>query len=407
MKLIIDATNLFRWQGPPTGIVRVEMELARYCLSNLNNLQYIFVCCSGFPHVLPNDKVRDVIKKIESKGHSFAWSFFISKVKSSIKKVVSFAVPDSLRTSLKKALAGYIEVQEGDVFVGVKTCWSKDEYQFFSYLKERKGVKLVSIVHDMIPLTHPEYFAGLNESKVFFDYFYHLNYLFDRLAFVSNFSGSEFKKLVKEHGMSSLPVLKTIYLGNDVKNNDLPLEKIKRKPYVLYVSTIEVRKNHISLLKAWLRAEECSIDMPDLICVGRKGWLAEEVWHLYQSNPSLSKKVTFLSDIYDDMLVELYKHCLFTVYPSRVEGYGLGVAESLAYGKICIISTAAALNEAAQGIMPMVEPDNIDGWIKKISSLFSDTIERKRIESKIKNEFVPRSWETFAKEFVSFAMGQA
>ena len=113
--------------------------------------------------------------------------------------------------------------------------------------------------------------------------------------------------------------------------------------YVLCVSTLELRKNHRLLLAVWRRLlARVRREQRSPAGVGWTGRL------LYLGQPAASKravglqlpngKIVLMSDLADEELAEVYRRCLFTVFPSLYEGWGMPVAESLAQGKFGVAS---------------------------------------------------------------------
>ncbi|MHA4875417.1 glycosyltransferase, partial [Enterococcus faecium] len=84
---------------------------------------------------------------------------------------------------------------------------------------------------------------------------------------------------------------------------------------------------------------------PDLVCVGGRGWLNDHVYAALDRDPELAEKVRIISGLTDSHLALLYSTCLFTVYLSTYEGWGLPVTESLCYGKVPLLSDTSSLPE--------------------------------------------------------------
>ena len=117
--------------------------------------------------------------------------------------------------------------------------------------------------------------------------------------------------------------------------------------FVLFVATIEGRKNHQLMLDIWRRMVVDGDDPPSLVCVGRVGWRTQTFLAELVETNYLDGKIVLLEEISDEHLKLLYSRCLFTVCPSLYEGWGLPVGESLAAGKICVCSDRASLPEVA------------------------------------------------------------
>ncbi|MDE2116240.1 MAG: hypothetical protein KGJ29_15415, partial [Hyphomicrobiales bacterium] len=93
----------------------------------------------------------------------------------------------------------------------------------------------------------------------------------------------------------------------------------------------------------------------------------------------------------------LYEHCLFTVYPSIVEGWGLPIGESLAHGKLCIASNTSSMPEVGGEFVQYLDPFNFTGAFDIVSRFINNPIEVREAEMRIKLGFRPRSWNEVVK----------
>src|SRR5205807_8834068 len=93
--------------------------------------------------------------------------------------------------------------------------------------------------------------------------------------------------------------------------------------YVLYVSTIELRKNHRLLVRVWQRLLERhgANLVPNLIFAGKIGWLVEDLLADLEASNYLNGKIILLRSLSDAQLQQAYRSCLFTVFPSLCEGW--------------------------------------------------------------------------------------
>jgi hypothetical protein len=164
--------------------------------------------------------------------------------------------------------------------------------------------------------------------------------------------------------------------------------------YVLFVGTIEARKNHLLAFNAWVRLckDHGLAKVPKLVCVGVRGWLSDPAYIKLGSSTELKEKVVILSGITDYELAELYKNSLFTLFPSAYEGWGLPVTESLCFGKIPVTTNVSSLPEAGGEFAEYFEPGDERGLLAILERLIFDANYRRRRETLIRQKFTPRSW---------------
>jgi glycosyltransferase involved in cell wall biosynthesis len=116
---------------------------------------------------------------------------------------------------------------------------------------------------------------------------------------------------------------------------------------ILSVGTIEPRKNHVAMIRAFLKAVAQSTRKAELTLVGSAPFadLQAEIERYVNLNPA----VRWIGEVEDERLKELYASCHFTIYPSLEEGFGLPVVESLWHGRPCVCRDRGALAEVARG----------------------------------------------------------
>jgi len=116
---------------------------------------------------------------------------------------------------------------------------------------------------------------------------------------------------------------------------------------ILCVGTVEPRKNHLNLLKAFQILQNKYNKKIELILLGGAPFpdLTKKIEQIIKNQPSIKWE----KDASDFRLKQLYDKCLFTVYPSLDEGFGLPILESLWYGRPCICRNASSMAEIAPG----------------------------------------------------------
>jgi hypothetical protein len=175
------------------------------------------------------------------------------------------------------------------------------------------------------------------------------------------------------------------------------------EPFVLFVSTIEGRKNHVLAYRTWEKLVEAGEDPPRLICVGRPGWQAEEFVSLQTASAGLGGRIEVLSDVSDGELEWLYANCLFTIYPSLYEGWGLPITESLVRGKLCVASNTSSMPEAGGDLALYVDPLDPDDFGRTIRRLLANPEMVREREEAIRVGFVPRLWDDVTADYAAAA----
>ncbi len=201
------------------------------------------------------------------------------------------------------------------------------------------------------------------------------------------------------------PRVEVIRLGHLVRSgaiNAAPPHGLRSGEFVLTVGDIVPRKNHALLISVWQRLlRQRPAALKPLVIVGRGGadssWLTNQIG----ADAALRRNVHILSNADDRQLDWLYTNCLFTVFPSVLEGYGLPVAESLAAGKVCVASSSSAIPEASQGFGIHLDPNDLESWITEIDRLLVNPAELERETRRIAG-FRPLTWSDTVADIMRF-----
>lgn len=132
------------------------------------------------------------------------------------------------------------------------------------------------------------------------------------------------------------------------------------KDFILFVSTIEPRKNLPTLLQAYRELRDKYKRDELLVLAGSKGWLWEEVYETV-SRLNLEEHVAFLGRVPSADLLFLYNAARLLVHPSFYEGFGLTPLEAMTCGTPVIVSNTAALPEVVGDAGLMINPHDVDG----------------------------------------------
>lgn len=168
--------------------------------------------------------------------------------------------------------------------------------------------------------------------------------------------------------------------------------------FILYVAAMMPHKNHEFLLAVWrdLIEEHGREKIPTLVCVGAESVNSSRFIAAAFHDPVLRGRVKWLRHADDAELRWLYENCLFTVFPSLYEGWGLPVGESLAAGKVCVASNAASIPEIAPEYTDLLHPRDFPGWRARIANYIFNPEARKTREAEIAG-YRPTGWSDSAR----------
>lgn len=169
---------------------------------------------------------------------------------------------------------------------------------------------------------------------------------------------------------------------------------------VLYVGTLEPRKNLVMLLEAFHRLISApNFEDATLLIAGSKGWYYEQIFAAAGRLGLLAaKRVRFLGRVPDDELRLWYNIAAVCAYPSRYEGFGLPVLEAMACGTPALASNTSALPEVAGDAGILLDPDDTAGWADALRRTLSDRQLAERMRRKGLAQAAKFSWERTAKE---------
>lgn len=140
------------------------------------------------------------------------------------------------------------------------------------------------------------------------------------------------------------------------------LARLGLKPgYLLYVGTIEPRKNILTLMRSYCRLDDALRSQHPLVLAGSWGWGYERE-RVYFEEEARHRGVRHLGYVADGDLPALYSSATALVYPSRYEGFGLPPIEMMACGGLVLASTAPAIREVCGQFAQLIHPDDEAGW---------------------------------------------
>jgi len=172
-----------------------------------------------------------------------------------------------------------------------------------------------------------------------------------------------------------------------------------KHPFVLGVGTLEPRKNHIGLIKAFHQAQQKKHGPAMLAIAGGQGWLYEETQRVV-AELKLEKKVRFLGRVSDLELVSLYSMADIFAFPSFFEGFGIPRLEAMACGVPVITSNVSALPEVAGDAALLVDPHNIQEMADAIIRLLENESLREELRQKGYQRVQQYTWTESARKML-------
>ncbi|MEB3294967.1 MAG: glycosyltransferase family 1 protein [Synechococcales bacterium] len=181
---------------------------------------------------------------------------------------------------------------------------------------------------------------------------------------------------------------------------DPTLENPWQKPYLLFVSTIEPRKNVVGLIQAFNALKAQNGIEHDLILIGQKGWLYESVFNAIAQSP-YRDSIHHLSYLPDAQVMAFYQFADVFVYPSYYEGFGLPVLEAMTLGAPVVTSHTASLPEVAGLAALLINPYDIAAMATAISKVISDRAFRQQLRDRGYEQAKKFSWLKTAKKTIA------
>lgn len=264
------------------------------------------------------------------------------------------------------------------------------EQPAYRALIHRLSARPVFFVHDLIPLTHPEYCRpgeGPRHAR-------RMDTVLDCAAGVVANSQATLDSLADYARATgkALPPAVVAPLAPGLAappHTPRPLDA----PYFVMLGTVEPRKNHWLILHLWRRlAERQGAAAPKLLVIGQRGWECENVADLLERCPALRGAVLELPGLADAEVAGYLRHAQALLFPSFAEGYGLPLLEALALGMPVIASDLPAFREIAGAIPEYLDPLDGIGWAGLIDAYARPDSPARAAQLRRLQGFQPPSW---------------
>jgi glycosyltransferase involved in cell wall biosynthesis len=390
-KLYIDLSMIMQINYM-TGIQRVVQKAVIRLLKN-ENLDITLLCYNSENEsfkIVDNDRLYDLFANhIGTKGQCYT------------QKSLDFS-----------------KLESGSVYLDMDNTWNSRLVRSYIYpILKKSGVQIVNFVHDILPITDPQY---SHETTVmhFIGYIGAVIEYSDKVCFSAQADADAFEELCEKLG-KKCPSYSIIALGADINKNkeELPPKEelydkngkvlpeykhlivsaevkkaVEAGKFILMVGTVEPRKNH----KVVIDALDKGLDI-NVIIVGKMGWNVADLKQRILSHPLYNKKLFLLNNVNDAGIDYLYENAYLLAFPTFNEGYGLPMVEAFQKGLPVIASDIPVLKEIGQDYADYFDntnPSELVDYVKK--SL--ENPEKYQIKKDNLKNYKSHTWDEFAEK---------
>ncbi|MFA6097252.1 MAG: glycosyltransferase family 1 protein [Candidatus Paceibacterota bacterium] len=317
-------------------------------------------------------------------------------------KLIESSIPNRI-LDISSKLSGIPEIDR--LLGGIDIMFSP--HIFLSSLSRK--CKSVVTFHDLSFEKYPEFYS---KSKSYWHFSMDPKNQAKRASRIITASQSTKNDLISLYGTDPKKI-RVIYSGieQEMKNGKIKMENvgaIRKKyrlpeKYILYLGTLEPRKNIVGLIKAYelFRTKNdirhSTFDIPKLVIAGSKGWLYKEIFDKIDRSPV--KNDIILTGFVEEKDKEyIYRLADLFVYPSFYEGFGFPPLEAMSHGVPAITSNVSSLPEAVGDSAIMVDPYDLDELANAIENVLTDDKLRDILIKKGFERIKKFSWQRCARE---------
>jgi len=370
-----------------TGIDRVELAYAEHLLPAGAPLCFAAMTTLGTIGLLPQNKAEAFVIATAASWRGEAGAHAANRRLKQLSRRLRFAPIAGGERALTARLK---ETAKAPVYLLVSH-HHLERRRLIARLKQRAGARFVCLIHDLIPIEYPEYAkpgqnhqhlrrietaAALADALI-------VNSAVTRDALLPHLdrAGRKPPVLVAPFGVElpSVPVDSAAPLG---------------RPYFVYVSTIEARKNHLLLLNLWRSlVEELGDDAPALVLIGQRGWETENVVDMLERCPGLRGNVIEHAGLPDAAMVRLLRGARALLLPSFAEGFGFPLVEAFALGVPALCSGISALRETGGDVPEYFDPLDGLGWRQAVIDYAAPDSPRRTAQLGRLARWRPSTWD--------------
>jgi glycosyltransferase involved in cell wall biosynthesis len=299
------------------------------------------------------------------------------------------------------------------ILISLSASWGIQRHNEALFSLKEQGFFIVRMIYDMIPSLKPHYVT--HQEHVQFDIWVREVFRHSGLILaISEYTKKEIHRYCTLHQITP-PEVRVVRLGDVLEVSKISASTdensnrrvaqpafIPKRPFFIFVCTFHVRKNQRLAYDAWkIMLEKNPEQCPDLVFIGLPHPIVANLIDEIRRDTDVQGRIHLLADVSDHDLQWYYQHCLATIYPSYYEGWGLPVAESLTYGKVCIASHATSIPEISD-LPEFIDPYNVYELINNVQRCVNDSAWLNQKESLIRETFVPTEWRTTCQQTLNY-----
>ena len=261
----------------------------------------------------------------------------------------------------------------------------------------RTGVRPIFMVHDLIPLSHPQ-FCRAGEAERHAGRM--RTVLTTGAGVIANSQATldELRRFAAAQRLRMPPALVAWLGATALPGPPFAPAPVPERPTFVMLGTIEARKNHRMMLDIWWRiVARLNDDAPRLLIVGQRGWEADDVHARLDDDRRLRGHVVELDHVTDEELAEHLSSARALLFPSEVEGFGLPLIEALGRGVPAIASDIPVFREVGQQVPLLIPAGDADRWQAAILDFAAPDSAERAAQLRRLERFRPPTWaEHFA-----------
>lgn len=408
MHLIFDITLTVArpWLDQPTGIDRVELAHARHW-RGLAKEDVTFVMRNAWGRLaaLPDRLSRELLDDADNLiAGGMAEERFRLRMRSAAIMAKQFYGVG------RRQLLQRIKTRPDSVLLTVSYSIVTMQREL-DYLRTL-GCRIVALIHDAIPLSHPQYFP-CGEKSLHQRRLASISRCCDAAFVVSCDVQRDVDDYAAEIGLT-LPPLTVIYSGLDLPHHEpvphSPSVSAPADPYFVMLGSLEPRKNHLLMLQLWQQLAPLP-DAPRLIIIGSNSAaqslsarILERISGRKQIQPHLALlalervnfhgRVEYRGRLNDHETAALLKGARALLFPSLAEGFGIPLSEALAAGVPAIVSDLAAFREHGADVPEYIDPLDGPRWKSTILEYAKAESPQRAAQLERLQHWKPHTWQT-------------